>query len=159
MNEKNNNNGDTPRLRSINNNMLWFILSKAFGMSINTNAEIFFSSIAFHRSSVTDRRAASVEWCLQLPLRNNCASLLLSSKKVTNCLWANRPTNQIASSQFLTDDIYLLNYFILSWDKDRKILPIFHKLLLNFLVETLGDKDHLYKFQEISQPLDWFCYM
>ena len=74
-------------------------------------------------------------------------------------MWANRPTNQIASSQFLTDDIYLLNYFILSWDKDRKILPIFHKLLLNFLVETLGDKDHLYKFQEISQPLDWFCYM
>ena len=80
MNEKNNNNRDTPRLQSINNNMLWFILSKAFEMSINTNTEIFFS-IAFHRSSLTDRRAVSVEWCLQLPIWN-CASLLLSSNRV-----------------------------------------------------------------------------
>ena len=158
MNEKNNNNRDTPRLQSINNNMLWFILSKAFDMSINTNTEIFFS-IAFHRSSLTDRRAVSVEWCLQLPLWN-CASLLLSSKNVTNnCLCANRLTNEIASNQFLTDDIYLLYYFIFSSDKDRKILPIFHKLLRHFLVETLGDKDHLYKFQEISQPRDCLCYM
>ena len=157
MNEKNNNNRDTARLQSINNNMLWFILSKAFDMSINTNTEIFFS-IAFHRSSLTDRRAVSVEWCLQLPFWN-CASLLLSSKNVTNCLCANRLTNEIASNQFLTDDIYLLYYFIFSCDKDRKILPIFHKLLLNFLVETLGDKDHLYKFQEISQPRDCLCYM
>ena len=157
MNEKNNNNRDTPRLQSINNNMLWFILSKAFDMSVNTNTEIFFS-IAFHRSSLTDRRAVSVEWCLQLPLWN-CASLLLSSKNVTNCLCANRLTNEIATNQFLTDDIYLLYYFIFSWDKDRKILPIFHKLLLNFSVETLGDKDHLYKFQEISQPQDCLCYV
>ena len=99
-----------------------------------------------------------MEWCLQLPFWN-CASLLLSSKNVTNCLCANRLTNEIASNQFLTDDIYLLYYFIFSCDKDRKILPIFHKLLLNFLVETLGDKDHLYKFQEISQPRDCLCYM
>ena len=112
MNEKNNNNRDTPRLQSINNNMLWFILSKAFDMSINTNTEIFFS-IAFHRSSLTDRRAVLVEWCLQLPLWN-CASLLLSSKNVTNCLCANRLTNEIATNQFLTDDIYLLYYFIFS---------------------------------------------
>ena len=136
MNEKNNNNRDTPRLQSINNNMLWFILSKAFDMSINTNTEIFFS-IAFHRSSLTDRRAVSVEWCLQLPLWN-CASLLLSSKNVTNCLCANRLTNEIASNQFLTDDIYLLYYFIFSCDKDRKILPIFHKLLLNFFGGNSG---------------------
>ena len=39
------------------------------------------------------------------------------------------------------------------------MLPIFHKLLLNFLVETLGDKDHLYKFQEISQPLEFVLHV
>ena len=39
-------------------------------MSINTNIEIFFSSIAFNRSSVTKRRVVSVEWCLRLPLWN-----------------------------------------------------------------------------------------
>ena len=79
--------GDTPRLRGLDNNMSWFTLSKAFDMSINTNIEIFFSSIAFNRSSVANRRAVSVEWCLWLPLWN-CDSLLLSSKNLINCLWA-----------------------------------------------------------------------
>ena len=57
-------------------------------MFINTNIEIFLSSIAFNRSSVRDRRAVSVEWCLRLPVWN-CDGLLLLSKNVTNCLWTN----------------------------------------------------------------------
>ena len=57
-------------------------------MSIITNVEIFFSTIAFNRSSVTDRGTVSVEWILRLPLWN-CDSLLSLSKNVTNCLWAN----------------------------------------------------------------------
>ena len=55
--------GDTPRVRSLTNKS-WFILSKAFDMSINTNIEILFSSMAFNRSSVTDRGAVSAEWYL-----------------------------------------------------------------------------------------------
>ena len=53
--------GDTPRLRSLNtsNNVLRFILSKAFDMSINTNIEIFFSSIAFHTVQVISYRQKS----------------------------------------------------------------------------------------------------
>ena len=57
-------------------------------MSINTNIDIFFSSIGFNRLSVTDRRAVSVEWCLRLSPWN-CDSLLLLSKNLTNCLLAN----------------------------------------------------------------------
>ena len=57
-------------------------------MFINTNIEIFLSSIAFNRSSVRDRSAVSVEWCLRLPVWN-CDGLLLLSKNVTNCLWTN----------------------------------------------------------------------
>ena len=41
-----------------------------------------------YRSSVKDRRAVSVERYLRLPLWN-CDNLLLLSKNVTNCLWAN----------------------------------------------------------------------